>query len=405
MQPQSPVSSQPNGASNSQGDGFVVGEFSPTPTGPNAQQPTPPKQPKRFPLGKVLLLLLALVMLATDAAFVLRYLLGDDAHSGSVAATKQDEVASSSSIFNYIHDASKIKTARVIVEGGSTESTQVVPSMTGTLGRDPQTNQLGMDLDLDETLVAAKIKEVEQLPGYKQTTLRNDFSDNHNYQIDLGGLLASLGVLTRLDSDSVEFQLGEKAKAASCTSAIEAFNQKSDAQLAAIRTDYKRQSNGEYVWTLNAPAIAMSLDAEKQAVNQGCGQIFDQNSGGDESKLRLWLKTVSAGNATILSVHYDPGIYTSPIEDVIFAAQLTDINKSTAAKGGTFTGPTLFQTMRTAHYVLAINRCKALPITASNFMAGYNYTLPTDESYYGPTLFDSGHYCTAQEAEAAGYRP
>jgi hypothetical protein len=47
-------------------------------------------------------------------------------------------------------------------------------------------------------------------------------------------------------------------------------------------------------------------------------------------------------------------------------------------------------------------RCGREPAIASNFAAGDWYDLPGDMDY-GPTLFSSGFYCTAADAERAGY--
>lgn len=54
-------------------------------------------------------------------------------------------------------------------------------------------------------------------------------------------------------------------------------------------------------------------------------------------------------------------------------------------------------------YELAVNQCGHQPVIATNFAAGYTYDLPGDAGY-GPSIFNNTYYCTAAEAEAAGYR-
>ncbi|HVC99554.1 MAG TPA: hypothetical protein VNG93_00195 [Candidatus Dormibacteraeota bacterium] len=53
-------------------------------------------------------------------------------------------------------------------------------------------------------------------------------------------------------------------------------------------------------------------------------------------------------------------------------------------------------------YWAAWARCGSQPAIASNFAAGDWYDLPGDIGY-GPSLFASGYYCSARDAERAGY--
>jgi hypothetical protein len=48
-------------------------------------------------------------------------------------------------------------------------------------------------------------------------------------------------------------------------------------------------------------------------------------------------------------------------------------------------------------------KCGHEPVIATNFAAGYSYTLPGDAGY-GPNMFNNTYYCSAADAEAAGYR-
>ena len=47
-------------------------------------------------------------------------------------------------------------------------------------------------------------------------------------------------------------------------------------------------------------------------------------------------------------------------------------------------------------------RCRGLPVAASNFAAGDWYDLPGDADY-GPSPFVTAYFCSAAEAERAGY--
>jgi hypothetical protein len=53
-------------------------------------------------------------------------------------------------------------------------------------------------------------------------------------------------------------------------------------------------------------------------------------------------------------------------------------------------------------FEVATIRCGHQPAIATEFAAGYTYELPGDPGY-GPSLFKATFYCTAGEAEAAGY--
>jgi hypothetical protein len=57
-------------------------------------------------------------------------------------------------------------------------------------------------------------------------------------------------------------------------------------------------------------------------------------------------------------------------------------------------------------YPVAIARCGKLPVITSDFMAGYDYSEPGMTSYYGPSWLNTNknYVCTAQDAEAEGYR-
>ena len=54
-------------------------------------------------------------------------------------------------------------------------------------------------------------------------------------------------------------------------------------------------------------------------------------------------------------------------------------------------------------FEVATIRCGHEPAIATEFAAGYTYELPGDFDY-GPSLFQSTFFCSAAEAEAAGYR-
>jgi hypothetical protein len=47
-------------------------------------------------------------------------------------------------------------------------------------------------------------------------------------------------------------------------------------------------------------------------------------------------------------------------------------------------------------------RCGHQPAIATNFAAAYSYDMPGDLDY-GPSIFSDTFYCSAAEAEAAGY--
>jgi hypothetical protein len=53
-------------------------------------------------------------------------------------------------------------------------------------------------------------------------------------------------------------------------------------------------------------------------------------------------------------------------------------------------------------FLLNTARCARLPAVATNFAAAYSYALPGDYDY-GAGPFDSAYFCTAAEAERAGY--
>jgi hypothetical protein len=53
-------------------------------------------------------------------------------------------------------------------------------------------------------------------------------------------------------------------------------------------------------------------------------------------------------------------------------------------------------------YWAAWARCGHQPVIASNFAAAYSYDIPGDFDY-GPSLFASAYFCTASQAEQAGY--
>lgn len=53
-------------------------------------------------------------------------------------------------------------------------------------------------------------------------------------------------------------------------------------------------------------------------------------------------------------------------------------------------------------FEVATIRCGHEPAIATEFAAGYTYDLPGDPGY-GPSLFSATFFCSAGEAEAAGY--
>ncbi|GII93878.1 hypothetical protein Ssi02_41090 [Sinosporangium siamense] len=53
-------------------------------------------------------------------------------------------------------------------------------------------------------------------------------------------------------------------------------------------------------------------------------------------------------------------------------------------------------------YPYHVVRCGGLPVVASGFAAAMSYNLPGNEDYW-VTPFDGTFFCTAKEAEAAGF--
>jgi hypothetical protein len=53
-------------------------------------------------------------------------------------------------------------------------------------------------------------------------------------------------------------------------------------------------------------------------------------------------------------------------------------------------------------FEIATVQCGRQPAIATNFAAADSYEMPGDLDY-GPSIFSSGYYCSAAEAEAAGY--
>ena len=54
-------------------------------------------------------------------------------------------------------------------------------------------------------------------------------------------------------------------------------------------------------------------------------------------------------------------------------------------------------------YEQAVIACGHQPVIATKFAAGYTYDLPGDPGY-GPSMFSNTYYCSAEDAEAGGYR-
>ncbi|MEU4426517.1 hypothetical protein AB0F81_38335 [Actinoplanes sp. NPDC024001] len=55
-----------------------------------------------------------------------------------------------------------------------------------------------------------------------------------------------------------------------------------------------------------------------------------------------------------------------------------------------------------ARYPAWVVRCGGMPVAGTTFAAAYSYQLPTDERY-AVSPFTNHFFCTAQEAEAAGF--
>ena len=53
-------------------------------------------------------------------------------------------------------------------------------------------------------------------------------------------------------------------------------------------------------------------------------------------------------------------------------------------------------------YPFHVIRCGGLPVTASNFAAGYDYFLPGDRGYLG--LFNNKFFCSEVEAKSGYHR-
>jgi hypothetical protein len=124
----------------------------------------------------------------------------------------------------------------------------------------------------------------------------------------------------------------------------------------------------------------------------GCvGEIYDDDL--DPSATRLRFRR-SLDHLT-LDVLFDPGHY----QDARFETLLTIVATSEDPAGEAPGEPASSIFDPASVFVLAVNRCGALPWAYSNFMAGDSYTAPIDPGYAEPGPFTTGYVCEDEVPE------
>ena len=372
-------------------------------TQPEPHNSLPIKDQSRIP-GRLILVIIAVAIIVAGATLAWFIFFNDNDKSDENAAQSTEQIAThlspSSTIFNYIDGAEEIETADFVIVGGETEGHQVIPSMSGSIGREASNSRLGMKVNLDEDLVNREIEALKKKKGY-QSLGGSDFPADHNFQVDMAGVLSTLGILPQIDEEILKIQLGGSIPPM-CKSVVSEFNSIADKKIAGLSPEYQASGQDETTWTIDAVALAKEQREISPRVNSECEDLLGDEDDYEE-KFRLRLKTSKQTDGVKFSLHFDPGVYTGPVENVIFEATLKKINASESL--GPFNGPSLFQPMNTGHFIMAIDRCKGLPLTASTFAASWSYDSPTSENYSGPNLFDSAYFCKSKEAEEAGYNP
>lgn len=366
-------------------------------------------------IKKLIILSAGLVILLTSATVAGFFLMkSSETPNISVITTPKVENRVSGehrSVFAYIDGALDIQGADFVIKSEASIDNFALPFLDakGKITRDKDSGELHAQLSVDKEFVDKKIIEFKKLIEYENRERQTDFTVHPNYELDMASLLSKLGILPTLDYAGHDIRESVPSEqTADCKASIKAYEKFITDELKTLQPNYQTTGNGQTSWTIELGNVAEKVIQQLDLFNQACyGDTSEKDRDPDDLKYKdnLILSTKHDGSNIEFRIVLDDNSYSGNEKYTVLTALLSNV-QTEPSQVSVATAPSAFSLDNTSAYILAINRCRNLPVVAGGGLFGsYDYITPKNEFYSVPSFFDTGYYCSVEEAEDAGYKP
>jgi hypothetical protein len=323
------------------------------------------------------------------------------AASNTSSKPKVSSSTSVSSIFVYMDQANNIQGADFsFTYGGDLDP--VAPTMQGKLGRDSK-GSLVASVPVDSKLVNQLLVPVNQRRQQAKTAdspAVTNLTASSSYQLDMVHFMASTNLLA--NNLFYLYSKDEQLSAPACKTQLSALTDFTEQQLSNQKPNYQtfsstiRLQTGEKAWTMDLYSLENAILPKIKETESACKIDLPYPETWQPQKgASLSFKSSQNNQGATFEAFSSKG-------QEVFKAQLANINKSKVTIVDP--GPSAFvlNWNEGSLFILAADKCKALPVVGSSFTQDYVTSKSSD--YTGPSLFDSSYYCTTTDAESHGYQ-
>lgn len=368
-------------------------------------EPKPNKKKRLLIYGLVAVLLL--VMVGVGLALV------NKSKENTNTSQKGNGVTGDNrSIFAYIDGANDIQGADFEINADAPKEHSALPFLTakGKIVRDSETGELHARLPIDKDFTQVKIDELKKIIDYENREHQADYKISDNYEIDMAGLLSKLNIMPASkqlnfgDKVTQDFQAEAPAQKKDCQAATDTYEKLIKDELNALQPNYQMVNKQETKWEIEFASVSERLVKQVDIFFEACTGDKQKREADYLNNDKLTFITKRNDSNIEFKVVLEDRTYSDNTQEyIILTATLSNI-KAKGNKVKVATSPSVFSLDNTSAYIIAINKCKNLPFIAGGGLFGsYDYVSPDSTSYSGPSLFDTGYFCTAKEAKSAGY--
>jgi hypothetical protein len=251
--------------------------------------------------------------------------------------------------------------------------------------------------DVDTTVIAQKIEALRAgLSKQSRTATLPVIPTGDGYQLDVEGFLERAMAIPDLGFVSDYVALGNAAD--KCPE-LPQWKTAEQLAVAGLKPNYVAGPNGLQTWTLDASAFTRTLNIGGKGST--CSQLFSADEGTKAPDYSLTFRSSPIPDGAELEVTASGTEGYDLPRGTVLSLKVTEID---TASPPAFPDEVFSAFSRYAIYASKIDKCKALPIIATNFAAANSYDVPGTGFYEGPTLFDSDYFCSEKQAQDAGYR-
>jgi len=375
-------------------------QFPPQPSQPNQMQQNTPLAPQKPKLNKKILIVVVLLFLISVIA-VFGYYLNSSLQKKTMF-TNLNANLQHKSIMDYLPDMVKVKSGHFKLKEGFVDVfNQSAPNATGTFSRSDNGFTYTV-FDVDQKLVK------EQVDAFKKRLFSNkninkefmrDFYLGNEYQLDMLTFLGLLGMLPNFDEANSQYRKLHHANNKQCLDGYEDYKKKVSTYLNNLTPQYTTK-NGKQRWVLN-----YNKEIDQTYLFYICDKRYRGDSDWAFVHNQMTFEVVKSKDTILLEVFFNRDVSVEDennvMTDKVLTLELYDFNTD-VGNISVKNNPTSAFSLD-SRYLLKLNECKALPITATTAAGGRSYTPPASKTYYGPSFFETAFFCTENQAKDTGY--